>query len=59
VNVLKQELFVKNKKAPMITDSNQVCFAKMLGCGVQEEVLLSSPSRQLQGHFDAFTYKPW
>ena len=26
----------------MITDRNQVCFAKMVGCGLQEEVL-SSP----------------
>jgi len=23
----------------MITDRNQVCFAKMVGCGLQEEVI--------------------
>jgi len=27
------------KRALMITDSNQACFAKMLGCGFQEEEL--------------------
>ena len=26
-----------SKKTPMITDSNQALFAKMSGCGVQEE----------------------
>jgi len=25
------------KRTSMITDSNQVCYAKMLGCRVQEE----------------------
>jgi hypothetical protein len=27
----------RSKIPSMITDSNQACFAKMLGCGLQEE----------------------
>jgi hypothetical protein len=27
-----------SKKTPMITESNQALFAKMSGCGVQEEI---------------------
>jgi hypothetical protein len=39
----------------MITDRNQVCFAKMSVCGVQEEVLFLFKSCRSQGYFNAFT----
>jgi hypothetical protein len=28
-----------SKEAPMITDSNHACFAKMAACGFQEELI--------------------
>lgn len=29
----------QGEEVPLITDRNQICFAKMVGCGLQKEVL--------------------
>ena len=47
LNVLKKEV-VCQEKQPMITDRNQVPFAKMSGCGLQE-VLYCIAKRESEG----------
>ena len=42
---------------PMITDSNQVCMAKMIDRRVQEGVLTSGEKFAQRAEFNAFTYK--
>jgi hypothetical protein len=39
----------------MIIDSNQVCYAKMLDCRVQEGVLTFSNPADQKNHVEAFT----
>jgi hypothetical protein len=41
---MKKEVVGKGKRPTMITDSNQACFTKMVGCGFQEEVNIVSYS---------------
>ena len=36
LNLRKRSSISRIKRRSMITDSNQVCYAKMLGCRVQE-----------------------
>jgi hypothetical protein len=42
-----KEIVGLGKGAPMITVSNQACFAKMSGCGLQERLSKKSLSRFL------------
>jgi len=53
------ELKVKKKRPSMITYSNQVCFAKMTGRRIQEEVIGPKENSPPQPDLENFTYYSW
>ena len=57
LNVLRRGVFVKRNKPPMITDSNQVCKAKMVSPRVQEVILFFPKASWPKVQFGANTYK--